>query len=146
MTPLRVFRAVAITEAVTWAGLLTGMFLKYVTDSTELGVQVFGPIHGVAFIAYCLTTLLVATDQRWSAGRLVLGLVSAVPPLMTLWFDRYAERRGALDHRWHSHEQSDSAGQRAVCWLLRHHRTALVAFAAAVAGLTGLALLAGPPV
>ncbi|MGB0102027.1 MAG: DUF3817 domain-containing protein, partial [Nocardioides sp.] len=46
MSPLHLFRRVAIAEAITWALLLTGMFLKYVTETTELGVQVFGMVHG----------------------------------------------------------------------------------------------------
>jgi integral membrane protein len=75
MSPLRLFRTVAVAEAITWALLLTGMFLKYVTDTTELGVRVGGMVHGVVFIAYCLTTVVVAVDQRWSAGRTVLGRV-----------------------------------------------------------------------
>ena len=78
-TPRGVFRALAISEAVTWALLLTGMLLKYVTETTELGVQVFGMVHGVVFIAYCLVTVVVAVDQRWSLPRLALGLVAAVP-------------------------------------------------------------------
>ena len=69
MNPVTLFRRVAIAEAITWALLLTGMFLKYVTETTELGVRVFGMAHGVVFIAYCLTTLVVAVDQRWSRGR-----------------------------------------------------------------------------
>jgi hypothetical protein len=32
-----------------------------------------------------------------------------------------------------------------VCWLLRHHRQAIAGFVVAVAALTGLALLVGPP-
>ena len=100
MSPLLLFRRVAIAEAVTWALLLTGMFLKYVTETTELAVRVFGMAHGVVFIAYCLVTLLVGVDQRWSRGRVLLGLVSAVPPFLTVWFDRYAERRGALAPSW----------------------------------------------
>ena len=76
------------------------MFLKYVTGTTELGVRVFGMVHGVVFIAYCLSTLLVGIDQRWTRGRVLLGLASSVPPFMTVWFDRYAERRGALGASW----------------------------------------------
>ena len=75
MNPLTLFRRVAIAEAITWALLLTGMFLKYVTETTELGVRVVGMVHGVVFIAYCLTTVVVAVDQRWSRGRTLLGLV-----------------------------------------------------------------------
>jgi integral membrane protein len=145
VTPRSLFRALAISEAVTWALLLAGMFLKYVTETTELGVQVFGMVHGVVFIAYCLVTVLVATDQRWSLGRLALGLVAAVPPFATLLFEAYADRRGLLGHEWLSREDSPTARQRAVCWLLVHHRLAAGLLVVAVAGLTGVALLVGPP-
>ena len=77
LTPRRLFRALAIAEAITWALLLSGMFLKYVTETTELGVQVFGMVHGVVFIGYCLVTLLVAIDQRWPPGRTVFGTLTA---------------------------------------------------------------------
>ena len=100
MSPVRLYRLVARAEAVTWALLLTGMFLKYVTETTELGVQVFGMVHGVVFIAYCLTTVLLWLDQKWSLGRLVLGLVAAVPPFATVPFERYAERSGLLGTDW----------------------------------------------
>ena len=74
ITPRRLFRTAALAEAVTWALLLTGMFLKYVTETTELGVRVFGMLHGVVFIGYCLTTVVVAVDRRWSvAGGRVEG-------------------------------------------------------------------------
>jgi integral membrane protein len=146
MTPRNVFRALAITEAITWACLLSGMFVKYGVGTTEVGVQVAGPVHGVAFIAYCLVTLVVGIDQQWSRRRVVLGLASSVPPLMTIWFDRHVEARGGLDDHWHSRHDSSTAAQRAVCWLLRHHRQAIVGFVVAVAALTGIALIAGPPV
>jgi integral membrane protein len=146
LTPRAVFRTVAITEAITWIALLVGMFVKYVPETTEVGVQVAGPIHGVAFIAYCLVTMLVAIDQGWSKGRTALGLFSAIPPLMTVWFDRHVERRGGLDTAWHSNQQSERRAQRAVCWLLRNPGKAGASFLVAVAALTGVALLAGPPV
>ncbi len=145
LTPRSLFRALAISEAITWALLLTGMFLKYVTETTELGVRIFGMVHGVVFIAYGLATLVVAIDQRWSLGRTVLGLVAAVPPFATLPFEVYADRRGLLGPAWLSRHDSPTAPQRAVCWLLRHHRLAAGLFVVAVAGLTGVALVAGPP-
>lgn len=146
MTPRNVFRFFAITEAVTWAALLAGMFVKYVPETTELGVRIAGPVHGVAFIAYCLATVLVAIDQGWSQGRTALGLLSAIPPLMTIWFDRHVEKCDGLDTAWHSSEQSESAAQRAVRWFLRHWQVASAGFVVAVAALTGVALLVGPPV
>jgi len=146
MTPRNVFRTLAVTEAITWACLLAGMFVKYVVGTTEVGVQIAGPIHGVAFISYCLVTVVVGIDQEWSRGRTVLGLLSSVPPLMTVWFDRHVEKRAGLDVHWLSRDDSATAAQRAVCWLLRHHRQALAGFVVSVAALTGIALLAGPPV
>jgi integral membrane protein len=146
VTPLLVFRRAAVAEAITWGLLLVGMFLKHVTHTTELGVRVFGMLHGVVFIAFCLVTLLVAVDQKWSRGRVVLGLASSVPPFATIAFDRYAEHRGMLDDHWHtSPETNETAAERVVCWLLRHHVAALASGAAAVAVLTAGALLVGTP-
>lgn len=147
MSPSTLFRRVALAEAVTWALLLTGMFLKYVTGTTELGVRVGGMLHGVVFIAYCLTTIVVAVDQRWSFGRLVGGLACAVPPFATVAFDRYAEKRDALDSTWRLRTQAPAnSAERLVAWLLRHPGRGLLAGLAGVAALTGVALLVGPPV
>lgn len=146
MSPTRLFRVVATAEAITWAGLLSGMFLKYVTDTTELGVRVFGMLHGVVFIGYCLTTVVVAVDRRWTLGRTALGLVSAVPPFLTVWFDRHVERRGGLSPAWRLRADEPSrAVDRPVAWLLRNPVRGLGAALVAVLALTGVALLVGPP-
>jgi integral membrane protein len=146
VSPLLLFRRVAIAEAVTWALLLLGMLLKYGTETTELGVRIFGMVHGVVFIAYCLTTVLVAIDQRWSRGRLLLGLVSSVPPFATVLYDRYAEKRGLLATSWRL-RSSPPAGRtdRLAAWLIRNPLRGAVAGVVAVLALTGLALLVGPP-
>ena len=145
VTPRSLFRTLAIAEAFTWAGLLSGMFLKYVTETTELGVRIFGMVHGVVFIAYCLVTVIVAIDQRWSLSRTVLGLAAAVPPFATLLFEVYADRRGLLGGEWLSRHDSPTALQRAVCWLLRHYQLAVGLLVLAVAVLTAGALALGPP-
>jgi integral membrane protein len=92
----RLFRAVAIAEACSWVGLLVGMFFKYVVVQNEIGVQVFGPIHGALFVLYLIVTLLAARRLRWDAGTLVLALVASIPPLMTVWLERRAARQGKL--------------------------------------------------
>lgn len=146
MSPRLLFRRVAIAEAVTWALLLGGMFLKYVTETTELGVRVFGMVHGVVFVAYWLTTVLVAVDQRWSAGRTLLGLAAAVPPFATVLFDRYAEARGALADAWRLHGADPSGPvQRIAAWLIRNPARGALTGVVAVVALTGVALLVGPP-
>ncbi|MCD4524155.1 DUF3817 domain-containing protein [Nocardioides sp. cx-173] len=147
MSPTRLFRTVATAEAVTWAGLLVGMFLKYVTHTTELGVRVFGMLHGTVFIAYLLTTVLVAVDRRWTLGRTALGLASAVPPFLTLWFERHVESRGGLAPTWRLLEEEPTRGpERPVAWLLRNPLRGAATGLVAVVALTGVALLVGPPV
>ena len=93
------FRVVAVAEALSWVGLLAGMFVKRVLDASEVGVQVFGPIHGAVFIAYVVLALLAARALRWSAGTTVLALAASVPPLATVWFERRATRAGELPVR-----------------------------------------------
>jgi integral membrane protein len=144
--PRPLFRLVARAEAVTWALLLVGMFLKYVTETTELGVSVFGMAHGVVFVAYVVVVLAVAVDQRWTLPRVALGLVAAVPPFLTLWFERYADRRDAPARRWRlRQEQPTGPLERVVAWLVRNPALGAGVGVAAVAALTGAALVAGPP-
>ncbi|HWJ65242.1 MAG TPA: DUF3817 domain-containing protein [Nocardioides sp.] len=145
-TPTRLFRTVAIAEAVTWTGLLAGMFLKYVTETTELGVRVFGMAHGVVFVAYVVTTLVVWVDRRWSAGRGLLALVAAVPPLATLPLEWWAIRKGWLGDAWRLPAgATGSLADRFVAWLLSNPLRGLAVGLVAVAALTGLALVVGPP-
>lgn len=92
---LRWFRVAAIAEGISWAGLLIGMFFKYVVVENEIGVQVFGPIHGVIFLVYVATVLNAWRAERWSFGMTILGLASAIPPFMTIWFERRVTNREA---------------------------------------------------
>ena len=98
-TAATVFRIVAVAEALSWVGLLAGMFVKRALDSSELGVQVFGPIHGAIFVGYVVVALVAARALRWDVRTTVLALVASVPPLATLWFERWAARTGRLPSR-----------------------------------------------
>jgi len=90
-------RVVAIVEALTWIGLLIGMAFKYVLAQDETGVQVMGPVHGAAFVAFLTVTLLAARTFDWSARVTLIGLASSVPPLGSLVFERWAVRHGQLE-------------------------------------------------
>lgn len=90
------FRFIAIAEAISWAGLLIGMLFKYVLSDNEIGVQIFGPVHGGIFVAYVVVTLLAAYRLGWSKGTLALGLAAAVPPFATYAFEVWALRTRRL--------------------------------------------------
>jgi len=96
-SPVGRFRLFALAEAVSWAGLLIGMLFKYLIIGNEIGVKVFGPIHGVIFVGYVLVTLLVREPQRWDLRTTLLALAASIPPFGTVIFERWANRTGKLD-------------------------------------------------
>lgn len=93
------FRVTAIAEAISWAGLLIAMLFKYVIVKTATGVEIMGPIHGVIFLAYVVSTLVVASQLGWKLKTTLLGLFSAIPPFVTVVFEMWAHRSGHLDPR-----------------------------------------------
>jgi integral membrane protein len=95
-TAATVFRIVAVAEALSWLGLLAGMYVKYVPQTSEVGVQVFGPIHGAIFVAYVVVALVSSRVLRWDVPTTLLALVASVPPLATVVFERWVSRTGRL--------------------------------------------------
>jgi integral membrane protein len=92
------FRVAAVAEAYSWAGLLIGMFLKYVVHTAHQGgVPVLGMVHGVIFIVYVITSLSVFKPLGWKPKTLVMALLASIPPLFTWWFEKWALRTGKLD-------------------------------------------------
>ena len=89
---IRIFRIAAITEAITWVGLLASMYEKYIADSHSRAIQIFGTLHGYAFLAYVLVVFLVRAEYKWTNRLTVLALIASVPPLATVPFERWAFR------------------------------------------------------
>ncbi|MCX6498004.1 MAG: DUF3817 domain-containing protein [Arthrobacter sp.] len=96
---IRIFRILAVAEAFSWAALLVGMFLKWVLRTTEVGVEIAGPIHGAFFIGYAVAALALWRQQRWPFLVALFAGLSAVVPFATVGFERWAGRRGHLTVR-----------------------------------------------
>jgi integral membrane protein len=95
-TPGR-FRSVALAEAVSWVGLLIGMYFKYLgSPRTEVGVKVFGMAHGLIFITFVITALLAGIAYGWSAATWLLALLASIVPLGTVIFLIWIDRAGRL--------------------------------------------------
>ena len=90
---IRIFRICAITEAVTWIGLLASMYEKYIANTHSGLIHIFGSVHGYAFLAYVLVVFLVRAEYGWSNRMTILALASSVPPLATVPFERWAYGR-----------------------------------------------------
>jgi integral membrane protein len=149
MTPRLLFRVAAIAEALTWAFLLTAMFLKYVTRTTDALVPPAGGIHGFVFLCYIAVTVFVWIDRRWGLGTGLVGLASAIVPFATVPFDIVMDRRGRLDGGWRLAPGGDRPRgvlEHAQAWVLRRPVVAALA-AVVVVSLVFVALLViGPPV
>jgi integral membrane protein len=90
-------RLVAFAEAVSWVGLLAGMYFKYVgSPRTEIGVKVFGPVHGGIFIAFLVAALLVGIAHKWKLGTWLLALLGSIVPLGSVIFLIWADRTGRM--------------------------------------------------
>ncbi|MGK9146828.1 DUF3817 domain-containing protein [Plantibacter flavus] len=150
MSPRRLFRLIAIAEAITWTLLIIGMILKYGTQTTDLGVSIGGGIHGFVFLVYGASVLLIGINQRWRVGTILIGLVSAVVPYATIPFDIWADRTGKLDGDWRRDASADPRDHRlldrATRWLVRHPVILLVAGGIAVVAVFSALLIVGPPI
>ncbi|GHD11261.1 DUF3817 domain-containing protein [Zhihengliuella salsuginis] len=149
VSPRRFYAAVALAEVITWALLIIGMVFKY-SGVTDVLVSIFGMIHGIATVAYGLTSLFVWVNERWSAGTGIASLVAAIIPFATLPFEKWAERTGRLSSRWRlagaNAESPRTVVERVQAWCLARPYAALGLGVVAVAVITTALLLAGPPV
>ncbi|WP_309072222.1 DUF3817 domain-containing protein [Arthrobacter sp.] len=149
MSPRSLFRSVAVAEAITWALLLAGMFLKYVSETTDVLVSIGGALHGFVFLAYLVSTAFVWVNQRWSAGTGILGLVAGVVPFATVLFDWQLERRGKLDGGWRlaaGKEQPTGPVENVQAWVLRNPLAAVLVAVVGVSVVFTALLIVGPPV
>ncbi|ROQ04229.1 integral membrane protein [Rathayibacter sp. PhB93] len=149
MSPRRLFRILSILEAVTWTLLLVGMLLKYAVGVGDWPVSTAGPIHGFAFLAYGAAALVLAVNQRWTAGATLLALASAVVPYTTIPLERGFERRGLLEGDWRREAGADPRDRRLpsrlLRWALGRPVLAAALVLAAVAALFAALLVVGPP-
>ncbi|MCH9641014.1 MAG: DUF3817 domain-containing protein [Actinomycetia bacterium] len=93
----RWFRVIALAEAASWVGLLIGMYFKYLgAPRTEVGVQIFGPVHGAIFIAFVAAALLAGITFNWGLRAWLLALLGSVVPLGSVIFLIWADRNGLM--------------------------------------------------
>ena len=87
------FRLVALLEAVSWVGLLVGMYFKYLASTpTEIGVKVFGMTHGLIFIGFVVAALAVGIAHKWTIGTWLLAAIAGIVPLGSVIFLIWADR------------------------------------------------------
>ena len=88
---------IALAEAASWVGLLIGMYFKYLgSPQTEIGVKLFGPVHGGVFVAFLVAAAVVGISHRWTAVTWLLALLGSIVPLGSVIFLIWADRTGRI--------------------------------------------------
>jgi integral membrane protein len=121
-TPGALYRVMALAEMVTWTLLIVAMVARY-------GFAYDGPLffaaglsHGIIFLAYCITAVIIGINLRWGLATIVLAILSAIPPWVTWPFDRWLERKNKLEGGWRLHDSGDPRDQH---WIDRFVRLGL---------------------
>jgi integral membrane protein len=84
---LRFFRQVGLLEGASFLVLLfIAMPLKYFAG-LPLGVRVVGMAHGVLFILYVAALYYVASELRWSRGKVAVAFFASLVPFGTILLD-----------------------------------------------------------
>lgn len=88
-TPIGQLRILGILEGTSLILLfLIAMPLKHLLN-WPLGVQAIGPLHGVLFLLFVISTLYVSIEEKWSFKQLTWKVMLAcMVPFGTFYVDR----------------------------------------------------------
>ncbi|MBD8011896.1 MULTISPECIES: DUF3817 domain-containing protein [Microbacterium] len=147
-TPARLFRVLAIAEAITWTLLISALILRAVGQPSVL-VTIGGGIHGFVFLAYGATAVLLAFNQRWHAGVAATAIASAIVPYATIPAEIWLHRSGRLEGQWRLTETDDPRDRtwydRTMRWFLHRPWVLAVLILVAIVAIFSILLLIGPP-
>jgi integral membrane protein len=148
-TPSKLYRVLAIAEAITWTLLITGLILRATAGLDETLFTAVGAVHGFVFISYGATAILVAINQRWKFGVGLLAVITAIIPFATIPFEIVQERRGALAGPWRLTQTDDPRDNhwfdRFIRWFLNRPALLVTAIVVAIVLIFVILLTAGPP-
>jgi integral membrane protein len=148
VSPKRLFRALALAEAVTWTILIVAMILKYAAG-VDAAVLVGGSIHGFVFLAYAFSAVLVGVNQRWSLGLIAFAVLTAIVPYATVPFELWLVRRGRLEGEWRrqvsDHPADGTWVNRMLRWFLARPVLLTVVAVLGIAVVFTALLVVGPP-
>jgi integral membrane protein len=109
------FRIAAITEAVGWSLLISGILVsRYLTPGSNVAVQLAGKTHGSLFLFYIIAVIVLYPSQRWSRRRTLIASFASVPPYGSLVFEL-----------WTAHERRQTKVQQYQLLTTYHRLTAL---------------------
>ncbi len=149
LKPKDLFVVFAIAEAITWTLLILGLLAKAFTSIAPIVVTVIGGIHGLVFLGYGVTAALVGVNQRWSTGKIILGIALAIVPYATIPFERVQLKKETLEGEWRTtasdHPKDNTWFDRLFRWFINRPVLLVLALLLVVAAIFAALLIVGPP-
>jgi len=147
-TPSRLFRVLAIAEAITWTLLISALIARALGQPAVL-VTMAGAVHGFVFLSYGATAVLLAFHQRWHPGVAALTVASAIVPYATVPVELWLFRSGRLEGDWRLTATDDPRDHtwydRTMRWFLHRPWVLAVLILFAIVAIFSILLLIGPP-
>ncbi|WP_106293279.1 DUF3817 domain-containing protein [Arcticibacter pallidicorallinus] len=96
-TPLGRLRLVSYLEGISLLVLLgIAVPLKYFASDPTM-VKTIGPVHGMLFLWFILSTLSVGVERQWRWQTTSKILVACIIPFGTFYIDRYILRQASKE-------------------------------------------------
>ncbi|MGV3625407.1 MAG: DUF3817 domain-containing protein [Archangium sp.] len=93
---MKLFRAVSLTEGVSWLVLLfIAMPLKYGFDMPVL-VRWVGRIHGGLFVAFVVTLAMAAVEAKWGVVKIARAFLASFVPFGAFWLEKKLRDEAAV--------------------------------------------------
>ena len=148
-TPRKLYFVLAIAEACTWTLLITGLILRATTGIDQTLFTTIGGLHGLVFISYGATSILVAFNQRWGFWLGLLAVITAILPYATIPFELVQAKRGALEGPWRTQANDDPRDAKALDrlfrWFLARPVLLILVIVLAIVAVFSILLFLGPP-
>lgn len=147
--PKDIFGTFARIEMLTWALLILAIIARQTIGIDPNLFTVVGATHGLAFMGYAVSAVLVGVNQRWSLGKTALAVLLAIVPFATYPYDRYLAKRSMLEGEWRIEVTKDprdnSWFDRLFRWFIFRPVLLVLVLIVFVVSLFSLLLWLGPP-
>lgn len=148
-TPRKLYFVLAIAEACTWTLLITGLILRATTGIDQTLFTTIGGLHGLVFISYGATSILIAFNQRWGFWLGLLAVITAILPYATIPFELVQAKRGALEGLWRTKATDDPRDKKTLDrlfrWFLARPVLLILVIVLAIIAVFTTLLILGPP-
>ena len=147
--PKDIFGTFARIEMFTWALLIAAIVLRETIGLSPNIFTIAGATHGLAFMGYSVTAVLVGVNQRWPLQQTAIAVVLAIVPFATYPFDRYLEKKSMMEGEWRiegTKDPRDNTGfDKLFRWFIFRPVLLILTLVVFVVSLFAFLLWLGPP-